>query len=350
MREYHVAYNAFHQLRFPDEQDPQMIMLIGDKSKTKAIRKFELSLDNDGNHKKIHLQLAPENTKARSPILIADCELHNAPPPSKASHTIAGVEHHPLVWHQHDSTEGFDALSLVYLVYARLISPISTLICFFADDLGGTTAVANLLASWLISLTYRSTDLPVSTYPRVLILTVDDSTLFSEEKATLDFMKELEEETKARNGSFVQESNGLLDALLRKQFGGLRVLALPNDVASQEQSQSLKLDASWKSLRTRILQGSQRVQDRRRKAQVAFSANHFKAFFHLSCAHFAEDIITPFSFVKASRMANPVPEDFSSHIGNFLRDIKGTLVESLAFPIIASAMTLDGYPPEMHSK
>jgi hypothetical protein len=55
IREYYIAYNAFYQLRFLDKQDPQMIMLIRDKSKTKAIRKFELSLDNDGNHKKIHL-------------------------------------------------------------------------------------------------------------------------------------------------------------------------------------------------------------------------------------------------------------------------------------------------------
>jgi hypothetical protein len=61
---------------------------------------------------------------------------------------------------------------------------------------------------------------------------VDNFTLFSEEKATLNFIKELEEEIKAKNRSFVQESNGLLNALLRKQFSGLRVLALLNNITS----------------------------------------------------------------------------------------------------------------------
>ena len=52
-----------------------MIMLIGGKSKTEAIRRLMPSLNSLGDHKKIHLQLVPGNIEARSPVLIADCEL-----------------------------------------------------------------------------------------------------------------------------------------------------------------------------------------------------------------------------------------------------------------------------------
>jgi hypothetical protein len=358
IEEHHRSYNAFHQLRFPDEQDPQMITLIGDESKTKAIRRLEPSLNDNGNHKKIHLQLAPGNTKARSPILIADCELHKALPPSAlpARLVTSGFEQHALLWHRKFATEGLDANTLGHLVYSKLISPFSTIICMFADDLGGTRAVADILASWLISLSNRSSDLPVSTYPRVLILKTPDRAPFNEERATIDFMRELAEEAEARNGSLAQRSNGRLtderfDTLLKQQFGGLRVLALPNVIpTAEDQSQLPGLDGLWESLRMRILQGSQRIQDRRRKAQVAFNANHFKAFFHLACEHFARDIVTPFSFLEASRLANPVPQDFSSHIANFLTGVKPPLMEPFAIPFIASAMTLDSCPPEMHSK
>ena len=140
----------------------------------------------------------------------------------------------------------------------------------------------------------------------------------NEEKATLEFMKELAEEAKVRNRNLGQEPNGRpphhdFDALLRQYFGGLRVLTLPNNAAVQEESEILKLENLWESLRARILQGSQRIQDRRRKAQVAFSATHFKAFFHLACTHFAGDIIAPFSFLKASRLANPIPRRMTQH-------------------------------------
>jgi hypothetical protein len=354
--EYYHSYNAFHQLYFPDKQDPQMIMFIGNESKTKAIRRLEPSLNNQDNHKKIHLQLVPHNTKTRSPILIADCELHNALLSEKTPSSFSGVEHHALHWHQKVPMKELDTKILAHLVYSKLISPFSTIICLFADDLGGTRAVADILASWLISLSNRSSDLPISTYPRVLILKSDNRVPFNEERETLKFMKELAEETKARNGNLVHNSQGQFaegrfNTLLKQQFGGLRVLTLPKFIGPEEQLQYQKQEnAEWNLLKARILQGSQRIQDRRRKAQVAFSATHFKAFFHLACIQFAEDIVTPFSFVKASRLANPIPQNFSFHIASFLTGVKQVLLEPFAIPFISSAMTLDSCPPGMHSK
>ena len=349
--EHHQSYNVFHQLCTPGRQDPQMIMLIGDKLKTQAIQYIEPSWNQSENHGNIHLRLLHNSTEAQSPIFIADCELHNALGLTSLlkSGASAGIERHTLLWSRKAAPDELNINTLAHLVYLRMLSPFSTIMCYFADDLGGTRAVAKILASWLTSSSDSPSDLPASTYPRVVIFISDDRELFNEERATIDFVQELAVEIRSRNGR-VQRSNGQPDerlaAQLRNRFGGLHVLSLPR-FAPVGQTNLQKSDV-WDAIRERILQSSQRIQDRRREAQVAFSADHFKAFLHLSCQHFARDAALPFSFVEASRLSNPIPRDFSYHIAHFLDGIEVRLVQPFATPLVASAMVLDGYPPEMH--
>lgn len=353
VKEYYLSYNKFYKLHFPDKQDPQIIILIGDKLKTKAIGKLELLLNSNSNYKKIYLQLVPSNTKARSPILIADCELYNTPFLNRVSESFtAGIKQYTLLWYRKVPTDRLDTNTLAYLVYSKLISSFSTVIYFFADDLGETQALADILASWLVSLNNRSSDLPVSIYPRVLILKAKGYSRFKEEKATIDFMQELAKAARARNGSLVQRSNRRLsderfNILLTQQFGSLQVLALPS---TKYQSQLQNPDNLWELLKTRILEGLQYIQDRCCRVHVAFSANYFKTFFYLACKYFGKDIVTLFSFVKALRLANPVLQDLSFYITNFLKGIKLPQIELFAILFIASAITLDSYPPEIYSK
>jgi hypothetical protein len=345
--EHHQSYDVFRQFCAP-KQNPQMVMLIGDGSKTRAIRYLEPSLGDSGNHKKICLHLLRNNTEAHSPILLADCELHNslnltAPTESR---TIVGAEQHALLWSRNARPDEFDLSTLAHLIYLRMLSPFATVICYFADDLGGTRAVAKILASWIAGSSDGPSDLPASTYPRVVIFKSDDRASFNEERATLDFVEELAVETNTQrlNG----QPDETLAAQLRQRFGGLHVLSLPKLAPTGDQL-DLQID-SWDAVLERILKSSQRIHGRRRKAQAAFSADHFKAFLHLSCRHFARDAVLPFSFIEASRFANPVPRDFSYHISSFLEGIKPHLVKPFATPLIASALTLDSFPPEMHRK
>jgi hypothetical protein len=265
---------------------------------------------------------------------------------------MVGAEQHALLWTRNARPDEFDINTLAHMVYLRMLSPFTTIICYFADDLGGTRAVAKILASWITGSSCGPSDLPASTFPRVVIFKSDDRASFNEERATLDFVEELAVEAHSRNG-MAQRSNGQpdkrLDAELRRRFGGLHVLSLPKFPPTGNQA-DLQKDGVWDAIRERILQSSQRIQGRRRKAQVAFSADHFKAFLHLSCQHFARDAVIPFSFMEASRLANPVPRDFPYHIASFLEGIKPHLVKPFATPLIASALTLDSFPPEMHRK
>ena len=57
-------------------------------------------------------------------------------------------------------SNGLDPKSLAHLVYAKLIAPFSTVICFFAEDFGGQETIVEILAVWLMSFSSRSSDLP----------------------------------------------------------------------------------------------------------------------------------------------------------------------------------------------
>jgi hypothetical protein len=220
----------------------------------------------------------------------------------------------------------------------------------FADDFGGTAPLAKVIASWIITLSNRSRDLPSHTYPRIVVLQKwdDPANTYDEKLATLSFKQEIRQQIDSRHASVTQGafralSENQFNLILRQQFGDLVFLPLP--VQSKDAG-----SMQFKKLRKRILQESKDIRNMRSKARVAFSAQHFKAFFHAACDHFAKNIVTPFSFVEASRHSNPVPLEFPSHISNFLSLSPKQHRMTFAVPVIASALCLDSYPPNMHCK
>lgn len=352
---YQSPLTSIYKLQFPNYQDPQLIIFIGDDAKSVSIKRLGLSSSIRPRHHQIHLEFIPGSTISQSPIFLADCELHNSRALQVRDRpTPVDVKQRPLKWHG-GIPQGFDVNTLAHIVYTKLLSPFSTVICLFADDLGGLKGVASILASWVVSLSNRASDLPASTYPKVLILKEWndlESGIFDEKLATRAFMEDVRRESKRENGSLSE-----LDELLAQRFGELRVLAYtshPSDFHAMTledvHSHLQRLDQSWKSLRNRLFQDSQDVQDRRREAQVAFTANHFRAFFDSAYDHFAQDIATPFSYIRASRLPNPIPLDLGFHLISFLKRAPRKLDIAFAAPVIASALSLDSFPPDMHSK
>jgi hypothetical protein len=361
--QYYRPYTAIHELKAPDYQDPQMIMCIGGVSKSVCMNRLSFSVVKERPHSKVRLDFVPGTTQSQSPVLIADCELHNVRVLEKANNgPIPGdVDQLPLRWHT-QVPEGFDSQTIANLVYTKLISPFSNVICLFPNDLGGMEGVARLLASWLMNLTISSSDLPSSTRPRILILKEWNDLrhgMFDQQLATRAFIEKMAQEVESRNRNRVAGHQSKLDVdhLLSQQSSNIQVLVYPthpsptpHTTAEDVEFHLRRLDQSWSSLRRRILQESQDVQEHRRKCQVAFSANHFKALFHSACTHFSVDILTPFSHIKASRLPNPVPEDLPFHIISFLKLIPRKLHMTFGVPVIASSLSLDSYPPEMHCK
>jgi hypothetical protein len=345
LQEHHRAYAALQDLPFPERQDLQLITLVGDKMKSAFIHHL-FSLHSSTNHKKILLRRIPGYSESNCPLLLADCELHNVL--TLANRTSGGIEEHSLNWHR-NIPRALEPSTLAHLVYTQLLLPFSTIMCFFARDFGGTEEVAKFLASWLMTLRNRSSEFPSSTFARVLILVEwRDLTGFDEKLATTEFITQLRHVISTRNGNFGLLGNESLTnvefgKILKEQFFEVTILALPGGSGKYINGTQLQ------TLRTRILRESQDTQNFRRTAKMAFTARHFKAFFHYACCHFANDIVSAFSFVQASRIPNPVPVDFSSHLSEFIKIIPGEHRIILA-SVIASALCLDNFPPGAHGR
>jgi hypothetical protein len=342
VRRHEILIQEHHRPLFDMEKKfsmeyPQMFMFIGGKEKTDCQNTL-FSAKGIHGHNKIHLGLSLD-VPTRTPILIADCELHRASMLPKAlwDKLPPGVEQHSLRWNQ-ILPGGFRPRILANLVYSKLLLPFTNITCIFADDFGGTREVAKVLASWLLSFGGRSLDLPPSVYPRIFILQqwTDPIGTFDKKLATIAFAEELRRQT-----NFARRGEKDLDELqfnsfLRTLFGKLLVLPLP---ATNRGGQGLR---QTQKLRKRLLQESREIQELRHREQVAFSTRHYRAFFHLACCHFASDMVTPFDFVAASRIANPVPGKFSSHVLNFMRLAPSQSLMVFTLPVIASAFNLDG--------
>jgi hypothetical protein len=76
LQEYYRPYAAIQELSFPEEQDPQLIAAIGDKIKSRSLRKL-FAVESIPGHSKIYLQLIPGSKEAQSPVFITNCELYN---------------------------------------------------------------------------------------------------------------------------------------------------------------------------------------------------------------------------------------------------------------------------------
>ena len=328
-----------------DVQYPQMLMFIGGREKTDC-QKTLFSAKGTHGHNMIHLR-SNLDVPTRTPILIADCELHRAPRLSKAlwDRLPPGVEQHSLRWHQ-NLPSAFQPSVLANLVYSKLILPFTNITCIFADDFGGTREAAKVLASWILSLGGRSLDLPVAAYPRIFILQqwTDPIGTFDEKLATLAFVEELRRQTNLARRGERDMDEFQFSSLLRRQFSELSVLTLPMTNYGKDGLRQTQ------RLRERLLQESREVQELRHREQVAFSTGHYEAFFHLACCHFASDMVAPFDFIAATRIANPIPDKFSSHLLNFVRLAPSQGLMVFTLPFIASAFHLDGFPPDMHSK
>ncbi|KAH9204856.1 patatin-like phospholipase-like protein [Leptodontidium sp. 2 PMI_412] len=320
-----------HHLQDPDTQQPSLFVLIGNKSKSLALRelfgtKKAGRFRNKRHAGEIHLHLDPSSVFHSRPILIADGDL---PQQSLRAKVPSAQKCHEIMRRAYpkpaaDSRSTLDGTTDT--IYSRLLLPFTDVFCFFSADLGGFRQIARHLAVWLEK--GQPSTLPSSTYPRVIIVTEKIPLGAEREKeAKKAFLWLLREETTHD---------------LSEQISDIHIVALlPAHKISSE--------ARYRRLKECLLNRSDEVRRNREDARSLFSATHFNALFRYVCDHFSQTSEEPFDFIKASRKQNPIPDDLAEHISNLLKHIKSAkeLME-FAVPTIASSFLLDNYPPESH--
>jgi hypothetical protein len=343
LQEHLTAYSQLENFCPADKKSPQLIALIGVKAKTHFMKTLRLGGRQQGSITgEVRLRVDHDAFKEESPRIFVDCELHNISTITSVKPEDARVDiiTRAITWH---TNSNISPALVGHLVYLRLIAPFSTTVVFFADDFGGLHEIAEILIELLMRFKHQSSDLPASTHPQVLIFTQSIDPDFDEVEATKNFKMDLRKQADKKHTTLEECHRKMkkeeFEQLISAQFGGICVVAFPalNMACNQ-----------WQKIKDRILKESNKIQEKRQENFVAFSAWHLKSFFHLASEHFCSNVVSPFSFLQASRIHNPIPAEFQSHMAAFLRTVKSDMIVDFAVPVIASALVFDSYPSGMH--
>jgi hypothetical protein len=109
--------------------------------------------------------------------------------------------------------------------------------------------------------------------------------------------------------------------------------------------------ALFSGLREVLQDETRTVRVERINTHTLFSMTHMAAFFEMALCKFATSPRDTFDFIKSSREGNPVSPNFQCHLKSFMSlCLKHRLPDSVSWDFIASAIVLDSFPPDMHSK
>jgi hypothetical protein len=210
---------------------------------------------------------------------------------------------------------------LLNLINAKLIFLFVDVICIFAEDYGGLVGVVEKLTSWTEAGSASS--LPVSIRPRIIVVTRMDGEGFDTE--ILHFRSQLFSIPK-----FLETSSSL------------NVVNIMGKLRPSSASQ-------FSALREVLAQEAQASRLARASSSALFSSTHLASFFEKALIRFYKRPEAPFNFIQASRDGNSVSRELRDHIDMLMSlCLENRLPESVPLTVIASAILLDSYPPDMH--
>lgn len=324
---------ALHSLSLSTAQTPDFVTLVGGHSKARLLQQLVAAPSHFplGTHGQVHLRAESRSCRGDIPRIFVDCEAHH-----DQSMPLAEVQSGPqrlreIAWANHAE---HSSSSIAHQLYARVLAPLSSVICYFAADLGGLRGVAKLIADQLISGPPHR--LHAEAAPRVLVVVDTSSSAFDASVAEARLLGDIG----AALHELSRDPRDLWPNLLTR-FHEVRVLGLQKHDSS---------DARSKTLRRRIVTISGSAHAARRVSRTLLSAGHSVAFFDLLLDNFcAED--EPLDFIKASRPLGFSLKEFPMHLGELLSAMpsQAWLWHTVA-PLVASALFLASYPPESHCK
>lgn len=300
-------------------QRPSMLLFVGQQAKNTALRElfpfnsFKGKRSVDG----VNLRLDTTTISSDYPIFIADSD-----PKLKISSTSSqwpchDVKSYRMQW------ECPPQFAISDCMYARLLFPFTDVICVFADDFNSPTNVIDLLKSWAAA--GSASHLPYLIRPKIVVVVTGD-----EASVTFNVLQ-------AQDFKF-----GLGQQDLMKFFSSIVILYLTEAPIS-----SL---ARHRRLKEVLLRNADEMRHLRQQSRLLYSAIHFDRLFGEAVRHVSLTFKKSFNFVEASRLWNPIHDEYSEHLSTFVRlaDHHKISSEDQA-SFLASGMLMDAYPPGMHS-
>ena len=325
--DFQLHYNnrttsVVQELPDPSYQKPSLHFFLGRERKDAAVRDIFTMNRQDGRPRNgsVSLHLDRTTSAMEFPLLFADGD------------PLAAVPRRidPLIGHESQSIpftlpRHHPVLPLL-LLYGRVLFTFCDTITIFADDYGGIDPVLRMISDWVIM--GNSSSLPAPVRPRILIVASDAS----DTAPTYDVL-EIEA---LRHGLHQLDPQSRTNA-----FSSILLLSLsPARFSSGAQHQRI---------RSVLGEEMDKIRALRAQYRALFSATHLSSFFHHALASIARDGARIFDFVKTSRCWNPVGQDYSQHLSEFLTlGLSNFISHPSLATYLASSMLMDAYPPKMH--
>jgi hypothetical protein len=316
--------NITNSLPRPEKQYPSLIFFIGKQSKARALR--ALFPGNDISSCRTsgiaNVCVDPATISYDHPIIIADSSADRTQVNPRGKYVCHETVTHPVAW-QDDEDGRPTQQDLVDHVYARLLLLFVDVLCIFAQDCGGLDSVAERLATW--TAIGSASSLPGSAHPRLLVVTNIPGPDFNSE--ALRFRLRV-----------------LSDPKFSESFSSLNMV----NILGQTRPRSREIFGGLEAI---LHDETNTARTERINAHTLFSMIHIPAFFDMALRDFAKSPRHTFDFITCTREDNPVPQNFQHHLKSFL-DLcsEHKLPENILWDFIASAIILDGFPPDVHCK
>ena len=216
-------------------------------------------------------------------------------------------------------------LSLL-LLYKQVLFTFCDIITIFADDYSGIDPVLRMISDWVIMGNFSS--LPALVQSCILIIASD----VSDTASTYDVL-----EIKAlHHGLHQLNPQSHINA-----FSSILLLSL-------FQAKFL-FGAQHQHIRNVLNKEMNKIRASKTQYYALFSATHLFSFFHYTLVSITWDSASIFDFVKTSCCWNPMKQDYSQHLSEFLIfELSNFISHSSLIIYLASLMLMNAYFFKMH--
>lgn len=308
---------------------PQFVSFIGKHEKTHVLRHLLLSDKNlDIPHGQVYLWSDPITRSTKTPTIFIDCELHS----SSSTQWQQPVSYlTPKLSTRISWLSYGDQASVRTYFTTNVLFPISSILYYFAADLGGTTNVIDLLVQQLAVLPLC----PEFILPTTVIITDDFEDLLLHD-VSIKFNQML---VKAFRLVATSHNESEAKAIIKSRFGTLQAMSSGN----------ANRFARANAIRAHMQSSLDDFVKLRRGRRYLFSFSHLQAFSTTLLSRFCSDQTTAFSFIQASRPAGFDASQLVTH----LQDVLGIMPSEawlwhFVAPMLASCLLVSLYPPDSH--